>query len=486
MNSDLRLYDTMQREKRPLIPIEEGKLRMYVCGVTVYDLTHIGHARTFVTFDIITRYLRYLGYEITFVRNHTDIDDKIIKRANELNEDPLELAQRFIEALNEDMGELGVLKPTHEPKVSEHIDGIINMISKLIQNGHAYVVEGDVFFEVNTFKKYGKLSGHKLEELRPGERVNIDERKRNPADFALWKSVKPNEPSWKSPWGDGRPGWHIECSVMSTELLGGQIDIHGGGADLIFPHHENEIAQSEGANKKTFANYWMHVAMLNIDNEKMSKSLDNFFTVRDVLKLYRAQTIRYFFLTAHYRKPVNYSKNNLELARMRILYFHKTLLKIQTLWERIERPEPDQEMLQTLRTELAKGMNDDFNSPVALAAISEAAKQANDLVTTKKLARKQNLLRKIAAIELFFQDVHQIFGIFDQNPTQILHDIRTRQLQQLQIDEKEVLLLIEKRWLARKERNWKEADRIRDLLDSMKIELMDDAKGTNWSVKSEL
>ena len=478
----IQIFDTMTGAKRTLEPVCPGRVGIYVCGVTVYDLTHIGHARVFVGFDIVTRYLRHRGYEVKYVRNHTDVDDKIINRANERGQDPLELSQYFIEQLDADMGALGVLTPDVEPKVSTHIEEIVEMVEKLIANGHAYVVNGDVFFEVDTFPTYGKLSGMKLDEMRAGERVGVDTRKRNPADFALWKSQKPGEPAWESPWGLGRPGWHIECSAMSTTHLGANFDIHGGGKDLVFPHHENEIAQSEGACKEHYANMWMHIGLVNVDDIKMSKSLGNFWTVRDVVALYHSEVIRYFFLSAHYRKPISYSDSNLDLARHRVQYLYSTKEAIGDLWARASRPEADKAVLDDFVGRLYAGMDDDFNSSVALAVIGDAAKLANELLTTKKLAKKQDLLAKIAAVEDLFAVFADCFGVMQSDAKEVLTDIRGRLAVQLEIDPAFVATKIEERKAARAAKDWAAGDAIRDELASIHVELMDGPEGTEWRI----
>ncbi|MGB5338434.1 MAG: cysteine--tRNA ligase, partial [Gammaproteobacteria bacterium] len=312
----LKIYNSLSRRKQTFIPIEKGKVRMYVCGMTVYDYCHLGHARVMVVFDVVTRYLRSQGYKVTYVRNITDIDDKIIKRAQENNESIQELTTRFIEIMHQDAADLGVLKPDLEPKATDSMDEILTMIETLVARDHAYAgANGDVYYDVSRFTDYGKLSGKRVDDLRTGARVAVDEAKDDPLDFVLWKAAKPGEPSWPSPWGPGRPGWHIECSAMSTQCLGAHFDIHGGGMDLMFPHHENEIAQSEPATGEPFVNYWMHNGFVKVDEEKMSKSLGNFFTVREILKQYRPEDVRYFILASHYRSPLNYSQENLESAR---------------------------------------------------------------------------------------------------------------------------------------------------------------------------
>ncbi len=322
----LKIYNDLNNQKEEFKPLEPGKARMYVCGMTVYDLCHLGHARVMVVFDVVYRYLRERGYDVTYIRNITDIDDKIINRANENGEHFGELTDRFIKAMQEDAAALGVLVPDDEPRATTHIAEIINMIQRLIDNGHAYQADnGDVYYAVNSFESYGKLSGKSLEDLQAGARVEVDSDKRNPLDFVLWKMAKPDEPAWNSPWGEGRPGWHIECSAMSTCCLGDTFDIHGGGADLSFPHHENEIAQSEGATGKTFVNYWMHNGFVRVNDEKMSKSLGNFFTVREILQRYQAEEVRYFILTSQYRSPLNYDEEHLDNARGALTRFYTAL-----------------------------------------------------------------------------------------------------------------------------------------------------------------
>lgn len=481
---EITLYDTLAGKRRPFKPIEPGKVRMYVCGVTTYDYSHIGHGRTFVSFDIITRYLRHRGYELTYIRNHTDIDDKIIARANEIGEEPLILSARFIDAFDEDMTRLGCAPADVAPKVTEHIAQIIDVTQKLIDRDHAYAVDGDVYYDVTSFEDYGKLSKRNLDDMRAGERIAIDQRKRHPGDFALWKSTKPGEPSWPSPWGDGRPGWHIECSAMSHTYLGENFDIHGGGADLQFPHHENEIAQSEGAHGTKFANHWMHVAMLNVDGEKMSKSVGNFWTIRDVLEHHHAEAIRLFMMSAHYRKQVNYSQKNLEIARERIQYFYGALEQIDQLFQRLDAPPAaDQKSLDAWLDRAHKAMDDDFNTPQHVAVLHDAAREANELLRTKKLARKPELLGQLAAIQEFFQQQAEFTGVCGKNPTEILNEIRDLLAKRLEIDHKDIEALIAQRKDARNSKDWARADAIRDELDTKSIVLMDSDDGTHWRIQ---
>ena len=479
---DIQLFNTMTGEKQALRPIRPGHVGIYVCGITVYDLSHIGHARVFLSFDFVTRYLRHRGYTVTYVRNHTDVDDKIINRANERGEEPLALAARFINELNTDFDNLGVARPDVAPKVTEHVPQIIEMVEKLIDRGHAYAVDGDVYYAVDSFPEYGKLSGMKLDELRAGERVDVDTRKKNPADFALWKSTKPGEPSWDSPWGAGRPGWHIECSAMAHTYLGENFDIHGGGKDLVFPHHENEIAQSEGSCGTTFANAWMHIGLVQVDGVKMSKSLNNFWTVRDVLALYHPEVIRYFFMAAHYRKPISYSDANLDMARARLQYLYTTRRDLAELWTRVEKPAADGATLKSFVGRTFDGMDDDFNTPVALAVVGEAAKLANELLATKKLAKKPEVLGKLAAVDAYFDTFATLFGCLGADPVETLHAIREKLAAKLGIDEAFVDAKIAARLEARANKDWEAADNLRAELAAIHVDLMDGPEGTDWHI----
>jgi len=371
----IRVYNTMSGKKEEFVPLQENKVGMYVCGVTVYDLCHIGHARSAIIFDMIYRYLRYRGYEVTFVRNFTDIDDKIINRANQEKIDYKTIAERYIREFEVDMGGLGLEKATMEPRATDHIPEMIRLLSTLVENGYAYRGGSDVFFSVGRFKDYGKLSKRNLDEMQAGARVEIDEKKENPLDFVLWKGSKPGEPFWESPWGKGRPGWHIECSVMSMKYLGETFDIHGGGKDLVFPHHENEIAQSEGATGNIFARYWIHNGFINIDKEKMSKSLGNFLTIKDVLKQWHPEVLRLFFLSSHYRSPLDYTEESLKEAKSGLDRFYSMLKAVQDEIKRPAQPKGKvdtpafkeaQQAIESFQARFEEAMDDDFNTAQSL------------------------------------------------------------------------------------------------------------------------
>jgi len=452
----LKIYNTLTRSKQEFVPKQPGKVGMYVCGMTVYDYCHIGHARVMVVFDTVARYLRHSGYALTYVRNITDIDDKIIQRANENGEEFTALTARFIEAMHEDERALAVLPPDLEPKATQSIPDIIAMIEALIAQDYAYVgANGDVFYAVAKFAGYGKLSGKNIEDLNAGERVDVDNAKRDPLDFVLWKMAKPGEPAWASPWGAGRPGWHIECSAMSTCCLGNHFDIHGGGMDLQFPHHENEIAQSEGATGETFVNYWMHNGFVRVNEEKMSKSLGNFFTVREVLKQYRPEVIRFFILSSHYRSPLNYSDEHLDEAGTALTRLYTALRGIDVV---------DVEVDADFKQRFEQAMDDDFNTPVALAVLFELARELNKAEDKTLLAAT---LKQLAAI----------LGLLQGDPEQFLKG----GVGQGGLDEAEIERLIEARKAAKAEKDWAQADAIRDQLKSQGILLEDVAGGiTTW------
>lgn len=462
-NGDLRIHNSLTDHKERFSPIEKGKVRLYVCGMTVYDYCHLGHARVMVVFDFVVRYLRYLGYEVTYVRNITDIDDKIIARAAERGEPMQAVTEYFIRAMHEDCEALGVLPPDQEPRATEHLQAIIDMIARLEEKGFAYQGEnGDVYYSVSRFPEYGRLSGRRPEDLRAGARIEVEESKRDPLDFVLWKKAKPDEPSWPSPWGDGRPGWHIECSAMSTRHLGEHFDIHGGGMDLKFPHHENEIAQSCAATESHFVNYWMHNGFIQVDEEKMSKSLGNFFTVRDVLQHYPAEVVRMFMLNSHYRSPLNYSTDNLDTARSSLERFY-TLLRDAPPADRI----PDG-MGAGFRERFRAAMNDDFNTPEALAALFELGREINRL-------RDRGEPEAAAAHSALLVELGEVLGILQQAPEAFLQGGGSDALDADTIED-----LIARRSEARQQRDFAEADRIRDELQEQGVLLEDGPDGTRW------
>lgn len=448
----LKLYNTLSRRKQDFQPITEKTVNLYVCGMTVYDFCHLGHARVMVVFDMVARWFRTSGYTVRYVRNITDIDDKIIKRANENNESIQSLTQRFITAMDEDSAKLGILRPDLEPRATEHVQGMLDMIAQLVDKGFAYQAgNGDVFYKVRQFNDYGKLSGKTLDDLRAGERVDIDGHKLDPLDFVLWKSAKPGEPYWASPWGNGRPGWHIECSVMSAAHLGAHFDIHGGGQDLQFPHHENEIAQSEAVHGCTMANYWMHNGFIRVDDEKMSKSLGNFFTIREVLETYDPEVLRFFILRAHYRSPLNYSDSHLEDAKA-------SLTRLYTALRGVEIADGSVDWNHPQAAKFKQAMDDDFNTPEAIAVLFELANELNK----DKSSSTGALLKHLAAV----------IGLLQRDPEQFMQGDTNSTL--------DIEGLIAARIAAKSAKNYAEADRIRAALAQAGIILEDSPQGTTW------
>ncbi len=459
----LKIHNTLTQSKQEFKPIEAGKIRMYVCGITVYDYSHIGHARTFVSFDIITRYLRYSGYDLTYVRNITDIDDKIIARAIENGEDFEQLTKRYIQIMHQDFAALGMAEPDIEPKATDSIAEIIETIETLIEKGFAYQgTSGDVYYEVRKFDDYGKLSKQNLDALQAGERVEVATDKKNSMDFVLWKMSKPGDPKWNSPWGEGRPGWHIECSAMTKKCLGEHFDIHGGGSDLQFPHHENEIAQSEAANGCVFANTWIHTGMVQVDKVKMSKSLDNFFTIREVLKKYRAETIRYFMLSSHYRSQLSYGEDNLDSADAALERLYLALRDVDLT----DLPEVDESNPYVVKFKLA--MDDDFNTPEAVAVLFEITKEIN----RNKIDAPENVV-SLASILI---KLGSVLGIVQQLPNEFLTASVGDEIQDAELIEQ---LIIERKQ-AREDKNWARADEIRDQFNQMGIVLEDKEGKTTW------
>ncbi|MFZ5441938.1 MAG: cysteine--tRNA ligase [Myxococcota bacterium] len=483
---EIRVFNTMQQAKVPLQPITPGKLGVYVCGPTVYSFVHIGNARTFTSFDTIVRYLRYRGFEVRYVRNYTDVDDKIIKAAKETGEDPIALAARFVREFEADVKQLRLLPPDVSPKVSETIPEIVAIIEKLISRGFAYESKGDVYFEVRKYPEYLKLSKRKLDDLMSGagerELVN-EELKRDPMDFALWKAAKPGEPSWPSPWGAGRPGWHIECSAMSSKYLGETFDLHGGGLDLIFPHHENEIAQSEAASGKTLCNCWMHGGFLDLEGAKMSKSLGNVVRLRDALEKVDAEGLRYFFLSTHYRQALSFSDKSLADAEARVEYFYETLKKLD---ERIAGKDFGQgavhgDPLRFLR-EFDEAMSDDFNFSGALGVLSGLFAEINLLTDKPPVKDKPLVGRTLLALREVVRKIASALGLFESDPSAWLLARRDRQVRARGIDVANVEAQIKARNDARAAKNFAEADRLRAELKAGGIEIMDTPAGTTWKV----
>jgi len=454
----LSIYNTLTRQKDVFKPIVPGKVGMYVCGVTTYDHCHIGHGRTYVFFDTIVRYLRFSGYDVTYVRNITDVDDKIIARANENGESFIELTERFIAIMHDNFKSLNMLEPDIEPKVSTHIPEIIEIIEKLMAKGHAYVADdGDVLFSVPSYADYGKLSGQDLDALQLGSRVDVVQTKHNPMDFVLWKKAKAGEPSWASPWGEGRPGWHIECSAMNAKHLGETFDIHGGGSDLTFPHHENEVAQSCCAHGTNYVNTWMHSGMVQVDKEKMSKSLGNFFTITDVLKVFDPETVRFFLLNGHYRSQLNYSEDNLHQGRAALERLYTALRGVT--------PATNVDMDNTYATRFKTAMDDDFNTPEALPVLFELAKEINRVRDTDA-----NKASELAAILI---ELGSVLGVLQSDPVAFLQGDND--------DESAVIeALIVKRNDARASKDWAAADEARDELTAMGVVLEDSAGVTSW------
>ena len=451
----IKFYNSLTNQKEDFVPINEGEVGMYVCGMTVYDNCHLGHARAMMAFDILARYLRYQNYKVNFVRNITDIDDKIIERANENNETIDALTDRTIASMHEDFSKLGLELPTNEPRATDHIEGMIKMINGLIDKGHAYHSEsGDVFFAVRTFPEYGKLSNKNIDDLNPGARIKEDESKKDPLDFVLWKSAKPNEPSWDSPWGLGRPGWHIECSVMSLENLGEHFDIHGGGPDLLFPHHENEIAQSECASDHKFANYWMHSGLLKINGEKMSKSLGNFAMLKDLYNSYHPEVIRYYLISSHYRSSLNFDNESLDQARSALTRLYQALLLA---------PAEETDLHDESISEFIKSMNDDLNTPEALSTLFGLAKLINNSQNVQEQSMYSSTMKELG----------QVLGLLHENSDAFLQYGAS-------LSDDEIEAQIQQRNEARKANDFQKADQIRDDLAEQGILLDDSTEGTTW------
>jgi len=500
----LKVYNTTNRKKEEFVPRDPGKAGMYICGPTVYNYIHIGNGRTYLSFDIIYRYLKYRGYDVTYVRNLTDVDDKIINKANEEGVSPEEIAERYIEAYWEDTRNMGLAEPTIQPKATEHIREMIEIIEALIDKGLAYAIDGDVYFEITKFTEYGKLSHRTLEDMRAGERVVVDPRKRHPMDFALWKSAKPGEPAWDSPWGKGRPGWHIECTAMSLRYLGTSFDIHGGGRDLIFPHHENEIAQTEGYTGKEFARYWLHGGMVNIGEEKMAKSIGNIILVRDLLKQHNANVLRLLALGTHYRSPIDFSQEKLKEAEAAYERFLNARRRVEhvleaptvTRWpEKVEEINQLEKAIGETKEKFIESMDDDFNSAAALAALFEFVKEVNTFIEVygeqvtmeaKDLLEKADatLLELSGAVGLDLT-LPEAEGVAEKLPEEV-YQLASEVLEGgVDGKRKDQLLddILERRNRARKEKDWAVADKIRDRLATMGVEIEDTPLGSRWKLK---
>ncbi len=485
----VKIYNTLTRKKEILKPIEPGHIKLYVCGITSYDYCHIGHARSSLAFDMIVRYLRYTGNKVTYIRNFTDIDDKIIARAAEQNTSTEELANRFIEEFYKDMDKLGIDRPTVEPKATEHIQEMIDLIAELIEKDMAYPASGDVYYSVKSFDGYGKLSGRNLEDMQAGARISVNENKVNPMDFVLWKASKPSEPSWDSPWGPGRPGWHIECSAMSRKYLGSTFDIHGGGQDLIFPHHENELAQSEGANDKPFVNMWIHHGFVTIRDEKMSKSLGNFLTIRDILEHYHPEVLRFFIFSTHYRNPLDFSEAAMQDAMVGLERLYSCMAAVDALEEnnsdctKTLASDKDRKKIEGLEERFRKAMDNDFNTAQAQGSLFEAVKVINKILRQlpdTPAATDLNLLKHGAAT---VRKLAAIMGILEENAAEYLANKKAAMLAKTDISEADILALIQDRNQARQNQDWVLSDQIRDKLLEKGIELKDGPEGTAWSMK---
>jgi cysteinyl-tRNA synthetase len=480
----IRLYNTAVRKKEIFEPLEEGKVGMYVCGVTVYDLCHIGHARSALVFDVLVRYLRARGFDVTYVRNFTDVDDKIIERAKQLEKDTTELTEEYIDAFYEDMGKLGVLNADLEPRATEHIEGMIDMISTLIDKGFAYVEDKDVFYSVEKYQGYGKLSGRRLEDMKAGSRVAVDEKKRHPMDFVLWKGAKPGEPQWPSPWGPGRPGWHMECSVMSNHFLGHTFDIHGGGKDLLFPHHENERAQSIAANDGTFARYWVHNGFVTLESEKMSKSLGNFLTIRDALKSYHSEVLRFFLLSKHYRSPLDFSKNAVLDVQSGLVRIYRTLERAGGLvgsFQNGKKISSDGSLIDSdgepFLEQFIRYMDDDLNTAGAIGLIFEKVKEMNRFMDDLRPEPTDKDLESLKHDRHLLFKATRVLGVLNEVP-EVFFNTLSRPAEAP--EDQDIEKMIEDRNRARAEKKWKDADTIRDRLKEMGVILEDGPDGTTW------
>ena len=485
----MKIYNSMTGKKEEFKPLNGNNVNMYACGITVYDLSHIGHARQAMVYAMITDYLRYRGYNVKYVRNYTDVDDKIIKKANEYGKNALDFSREQIEENEKDMAGLHITDADVKPKASEYIDKIINFVAKLIEKGYAYVTpNGDVYYRVRNFREYGKLSHRNVDDMLNGVRIELEEGKEDPIDFALWKSAKEGEISWNSPWGKGRPGWHIECSVMALDTLGETIDIHGGGRDLIFPHHENEIAQSEALTGKTFADYWSHCGLIKINGEKMSKSLGNSLTIRDALKMYNYEVLKFVMFSKHYSSDIDILDNDYTLAESQMYYFYNTIKAMEDFINQYngdatgEKLEDDISL--KIKEDFINVMDDDFNTPAAIANLHAIFKYANGILKAVKKDNRQKTANTLKAILDEVKDAYKVIGFFTQEPEKFISELKIKYLNKLGIEENEILSKIEERKEAKKNKDYETADKIRSELDEKGIILNDTVNGAVWDVKA--
>jgi len=485
----MKIYNSMTRQKEEFIPLDGKNVKMYACGITVYDLSHIGHARQAIVYSMIADYMRYRGYNVKYVRNYTDVDDKIIARANSIGKDALEFSKEQIIETEIDMGNLHVTDADVNAKASENIDNIIEFVKGLIDKGYAYPAEtGDVYFDVRSFREYGKLSNRNVDEMISGVRKEVEPGKREPADFALWKAAKPGEISWTSPWGEGRPGWHIECSAMALDNLGETIDIHGGGKDLIFPHHENEIAQSEALTGKMFAKYWSHCGLIKINGEKMSKSLGNSLTIRDALSKYNYEVIKYIMFIKHYTSDIDLIDKEFSLAENHLYYFYSTIAAMEKYVETYKEDSiseiREDDISEKIISDFIKDMDDDFNTVAALSNLHGIFKYVNNIMKTAKKGERAKTANTISKILESIHEVYGIIGLFGQNPEEFILEMKTKYIRDLEIDEDFIESKINERAEAKKNKNFDIADSIRAELDEKGIILMDTIDGTKWDIKA--
>lgn len=485
----MKITNSMTGKKEEFIPLKKGEVKMYACGITVYDLSHIGHARQAIVYAMITDYFRYRGYKVTYVRNYTDVDDKIINRANKLGKNALEFSEEQIKENEKDMANLHITDADIKTKASEYIENIIKFVSELVEKGYAYSTEkGDVYFSVRKFKDYGKLSHRKIDDLLNGVRIDVEEGKKDPLDFALWKSAKPGEIYWKSPWGNGRPGWHIECSTMIYNTLGETIDIHGGGRDLLFPHHENEIAQSEALTGKDLAHYWTHCGLVKINGEKMSKSLGNFITIRDALKQYDYEVIKYYMISKHYALEIDINDNDFQLAESQLYYFYTTIKDMNSfILENngdVNGKILNEEIPNTIIKKFIEAMDDDFNTPVAIANLHTEFKYINNLMKKSNKSNKEIIANTLAKMLKDIKEVYSVIGLLEQEPEDFIKNMKEKYMKKLDLDENYIDEQISKRALAKSEKNFEIADKIRSKLEEEGIILNDTPNGTTWDIKA--